>query len=73
MASDAPIDTRPDPAAIDEVLANETKGGFRYLDGRTLLGLLQTLAYVRRAIADETEVYTLDRPPKFFGEGISGN
>lgn len=73
LASESPIDTRPDPEAIDGILASRTTGGFRYLDGRTLLGLLQTLAYVRRAIEDETEVYTLERPPKFFGEGISRN
>ena len=47
LASDAPIDTRPEPEAVDEILA--------------------------KRIEDETEVYTLERPPKFFGEGISGN
>ena len=73
MASDEAIDTRPEPEAIDARLVEETTGGLRFLDGRTHLGLLQTLAYVRRAIEEESEVYTLEKPPKFFGEGVKGN
>jgi spermidine synthase len=38
----------------------------------SLLGLLQTPAYIRRAIAAETQVYTLKEPPKFFGKGALG-
>jgi spermidine synthase len=38
----------------------------------TLLGMLQTPAYIRRAIAAETQVYTLKEPPKFFGKGTLG-
>ncbi len=67
LASDVAIDPRPDPATVDAHLAESTTGGFRFLDGQTLLGLLQTARHVREEIASETRVYTLDQPPKFFG------
>ncbi|MGF1492390.1 MAG: polyamine aminopropyltransferase [Microcoleaceae cyanobacterium] len=70
LASDKPIDTRPNPAEIDQLLAKETIGGFQMFDGVAFLGLLQTPMYLRRAIARETQVYTLAEPPKFFGKGI---
>jgi spermidine synthase len=38
----------------------------------TLLGMLQTPAYIRKAIASETQVYTIKEPPKFFGKGALG-
>ncbi|NER31427.1 MAG: spermidine synthase, partial [Symploca sp. SIO1C4] len=50
----------------------ETIGGLKLLDGIYLLGLLQTPAYVRRAIASETQVYTIQEPPQFFGQGTLG-
>jgi spermidine synthase len=66
------IVTLPDPATIDQLLSEKTTGGFRLIDGMSLLGILQTPAYVRKAIAAETEVYTLKEPPKFFGKGALG-
>jgi spermidine synthase len=54
------------------LLSEKTIGGFRLLDGMSLLGILQTPAYIRRAIAAETQVYTLKEPPKFFGKGALG-
>ncbi len=71
LASREAINTRPEPEEIDRLLATETAGGLRFLDGRTLLGLLQTPAHIRRAIAQETKIYTLTDPPKFFGTGVS--
>jgi spermidine synthase len=71
LCSNQPIDTRPDPDAIDRLLAEKTTGGLRYLDGITYLGLLQTPAHVRRAIAQATRVYTLKEPPQFFGKGVA--
>lgn len=70
LCSMKPIDTRPDPDAIDRLLAEKTTGGLRFLDGITYLGLLQTPAHVRRAIAETSQIYTLKEPPKFFGKGI---
>lgn len=68
MASSQPIDTRPDPDAIDQLLQEKTTGGLRMLDGIALLGLLQLPLYLRRAIAAETQIYTLTDPPKFLQE-----
>lgn len=67
VASQTPIETRPDPAAIDAVLARQTTGSFRMFDGQTLLGLLQTPKYIRDRIAAESTIYSLQSPPKFFG------
>jgi spermidine synthase len=72
IASAAEIATRPDPATIDQLLQEKTIGGFRLIDGMSLLGLLQTPAYIRHAIAQETQIYTLKEPPKFFGKGALG-
>lgn len=69
IASAETITTRPDPAAIDQLLQDKTTGGLRLIDGMTLLGLFQTPAYIRHAITTETQVYTLKEPPKFFGKG----
>lgn len=69
IGSDGPIDTRPDPEWIDGQLREKTTGGLRMLDGTTLLGLLQLPLHLRRAIAEETRIYTLQEPPKFFGKG----
>lgn len=69
LASDRPIDTRPDPERIDDLLASGTTGELRMFDGIALLGMLQLPAHLRRAIAGETRVYTLDEPPRFFGKG----
>lgn len=66
------IATRPDPATIDQLLAEQTTGGLRLIDGMTLLGMFQTPAYIRRAVAAQTEVFTMKAPPKFFGKGARG-
>jgi len=72
IASESAITTQPNPATIDQLLGEKTTGGLRLLDGITLLGLLQTPAYIRHAIAAETQVYTIKEPPKFFGKGTLG-
>ncbi|MFQ5502685.1 MAG: spermidine synthase [Phycisphaerae bacterium] len=71
LCSDRPIDTLPDPVAIDRRLSAHTTGGLRMFDGSAYLGMLQLPKHLRAAIAEETEVYTLARPPKFFGKGMS--
>jgi spermidine synthase len=67
LAAGEPIAARPDPASIDRLLAERTTGGLRMLDGLTLAGLLCTPAHIRRAVEQETRVYTLADPPTFFG------
>ncbi len=69
IAGQAPIDTRPNPETIDGLLAARTTGGLRMFDGVALLGLLNLPKDLRTAIAEETEVYTLAHPPRFFGKG----
>ncbi len=71
MAMGRPIDTHPDPASVDQLLAEKTGGGLRMLDGHALVGLFHLPLNVRRAIEEETLVYTLESPPKFFGQGIA--
>jgi spermidine synthase len=66
------IATQPDPSATNQLLEEKTTGGLRLIDGISLLGILQTPAYIRKAIAAETQVYTLKEPPKFFGKGALG-
>lgn len=70
LASAEPIPSRPDPKEVDRLLAEKTTGGFRMLDGSTLLGLFQIPIYLREAIAAETGIYTLSDPPKEVGQGI---
>lgn len=65
VATDQPLQTRPDPADVDQVLSRSTTGQFRMFDGQTLLGLLQTPRYVRERIAAETIIYSLENPPRF--------
>ena len=69
LCSDREIDTRPKPESVDSLLASQTTKGYRFIDGITLLGIMQTPLYIRNCIAAETTVYTLDAPPKFFGVG----
>jgi spermidine synthase len=73
LCSDATVNTQPAPEVVDKLLTEKTTGGFRFLDGTTLLGIMQTPLYVRQAIAQETMVYTLEAPPKFFGTGVASN
>ena len=60
-----------DPDAIDRLLQANTKGDLQMFDGITLVGMMHLPANLRRAIANETQVYTLTEPPKFFGKGVA--
>ncbi len=72
LGADSPIEPRPQPEEIDRILQEKTTGGFRMFDGTTHLGMCQLPAHLRRAIAAETHIYTLSKPPKFFGKGSAG-
>lgn len=72
LCSSRPIEPKPEPAQIDKVLDQGTTGGFRMFDGTTLLGMMQLPGHLRRAIKQETKVYTLNEPPKFFGKSNIG-
>jgi len=71
LAGERPIETRPDPEAVDLLLGERVDGPLKLLDGVTLLGLLQCPKHIRRAIEAETQVYSLAEPPKFFGKGVA--
>lgn len=72
VGSDSPINTRPNPEEVDQLLQAQTTGGFRLVDGAFFLGMLQAPLYIRKAIAQETFVYTLASPPSYFGKGVMG-
>ncbi|MCM1982553.1 spermine/spermidine synthase domain-containing protein [Lyngbya confervoides] len=69
LASNTEFPYYPNPSETNRILAEQTTGGLRYLDGDSLLGLMQTPKHVRDAIAQESEIYTLAAPPKFPGRG----
>ncbi|MEL7008681.1 MAG: methyltransferase domain-containing protein [Cyanobacteria bacterium J06648_1] len=71
LCSESAIALQPQPKATNRLLDSNTIGGFRFIDGISLLGIMQSPLYVRQAIAVETTVYTLDEPPKFFGTGVN--
>lgn len=70
MCSESAIALQPQPESVDRLLQAKTTGGYRFIDGISLLGIMQTPLYIRQAIATETTVYTLNEPPKFFGTGV---
>lgn len=70
MCSESAIALQPQPESVDQLLQAKTTGGYRFIDGISLLGIMQTPLYIRQAIAAETTVYTLNEPPKFFGTGV---
>jgi spermidine synthase len=72
IASGEPIPVRVEPEKVDELLAEKTTGNLRMFDGTTLLGMMQSPAHIRKAIENETEVYTLEKPPQLSGEGWLG-
>lgn len=69
LASDRALMNRPDPNAIDRRLARHVEGELRMFDGETLLGLLQVPLHLRKMLAEEETIYTLDAPPRAFGHG----
>ncbi|MGJ3249711.1 MAG: methyltransferase domain-containing protein [Elainellaceae cyanobacterium] len=73
LASPHEFSTRPDPDAIDRLLADQTTGEFRLMDGATLLGMMQTPKHIQDAIATETQIYTLENPPQPMGRGVMGD
>lgn len=69
LASDRPLDLRPDPKRVNALLKERVTMPLKMFDGEALLGMLQSPRYIRDRVATETVVYTRDAPPKFFGRG----
>jgi len=72
LASDQELNLRPDPAAVDALLADQVTGPLKMFDGEALLGMLQSPKDIRDRVAAETMVYTLADPPKAFGREAHG-
>lgn len=71
LAGNAPLQTRPDPDVVDDLLAANTSNNFHMFDGMTMLGMMQTPKHIRQAIEAETEIYTLADPPRIISQSIS--
>ena len=69
---DQDMNFSPPAPEVDRLLAEQTSGDFRFLDGEALHGLLHTPKYLREAIERETRVYSLEQPPEMFGRGSMG-
>lgn len=70
VASDRPLNLRPEPEATNRLLAEQVRGSLQMFDGEALLGMLQTPKYIRDRLAAETVIYTIAAPPKFFGRDM---
>ncbi len=64
VCSDQEFSSTPNPEKVDRLLAEKTTGGFKFMDGISLLGMLKIPLNVRQAIATETQIYTLKAPPE---------
>ncbi|MEM1171851.1 MAG: spermidine synthase [Cyanobacteria bacterium P01_H01_bin.35] len=64
ICSDAEFSPKLNPEKVDRLLVEKTTGGFKLMDGISLLGMLQVPLNVRQAIATETQIYTLKNPPE---------
>lgn len=55
LAAARPIATRPSPEVVDRVIAEKVRGRLRMFDGVGFLGLMQTPAYLRKALRSDLE------------------
>ena len=68
-----PLPERIVPDEIDRALAAHVNGPLRMLDGTAMAGMFSLPRHIREAIAAETNVYTLETPPRFFGKSSVGD
>lgn len=65
----------PSPEATNEILSANTDdskfGPLKMFDGEAMVGLMHLPKHLREAIQAETEVYTMEKPPTFFGTGTA--
>lgn len=64
IASAEPLQAAPDPAKTDATLQAQLQAPLLHLDGAVLRGVLSLPPWLRRAITNETRVYTMADPPK---------
>lgn len=72
IASTEKISSQVEVDSVDQLLQEKTTGDFSLLDGMALMGILNTPLYIRRAIAEANQIFTMKEPPKFFGKGTLG-
>lgn len=72
LAANWEIPLMPNPIDSDKIIANQTTGDFKMMDGRTLLGMFQIPLHIRKMIEKETAVYTMGDLPNTIGRGTSG-
>ena len=65
LCSNQKFSSRPNPEKVDLLLAEKTTGGFKFMDGISLLGIFQIPLNLREAIARETQIYTLKALPNY--------
>lgn len=65
LASDTALDAASDPKATDRLLSEYVRDQCRYLDGDMVRAQRCNPPFLRRALAEETRVYTSERPPVF--------
>lgn len=79
IATDGDLEPPVDASKVDAVLARSLREigsddvGLRCVDGPAMAGLFGLTKELRLAIEGETEVYTKERPPTFFGKGAAGS
>lgn len=74
LACDTEPEIHADPDRIDALLAEhvDDSAALRFFDGRAMRFLANPPKHVRDAIEAETEVFTMAKPPAFFGTGVVG-
>lgn len=60
----------PSASELDASIASRVSGEMHFFDGQTLHGLTQLNKVVRKALAEETEVYTKDSARFIHGAGV---
>ncbi|MEB3339240.1 spermidine synthase [Okeania sp.] len=64
VSSDREFSLQVNPEKVDSLLLEKTTGGFKLMDGISLLGMSRIPLNLRQAIAAETQIYTLKNPPQ---------
>jgi spermidine synthase len=70
MGSLKPLDTDPEPAKVDAILAQSVEGELKFFDGIALRGLMSPPKYLRDKVAKGESLSTLDDPARYTGSGV---
>lgn len=70
LALSDPSARLPTAEELDALIPKRISGPLHFLDGQTFVGLQQLNKMVRKAIAEETEIYTKDNARFIHGAGV---